>query len=113
MSRRGSSRGGGDGRGCKARDRGPRRRTRRYVEESDRAQRSRHARIRRRSRSPARHAGYAHYSRIGYSGAMWIPLVLLPAAVALSLLGAGATAFRSALLILGEEGLSEAASAGD
>src|SRR5512145_2141685 len=41
---------------------------------------------------------------------MWIPWVLLPAAVALSLLGAGATAFRSALLILGEEGLSAAAS---
>jgi len=44
---------------------------------------------------------------------MWIPLVLLPAAVVLSLLGAAATAFRSALLMLGEEGLSEAASAGD
>ncbi len=44
---------------------------------------------------------------------MWIPWGLLPGAVALSLLGAAATAFRSALLILGEEGLSEAASAGD
>ncbi len=44
---------------------------------------------------------------------MWIPLVLLPAAVALSLLGAAATAFRSSLLILGEEGLSGAATAGD
>ncbi len=44
---------------------------------------------------------------------MWIPWSFLPAAVALLLLGAAATAFRSALLILGEEGLSEAASAGD
>ncbi|MGE5190248.1 MAG: hemolysin family protein [Gemmatimonadota bacterium] len=44
---------------------------------------------------------------------MWTHWVLLPAAVVLSLLGAAATAFRSALLILGEEGLSEAASAGD
>lgn len=44
---------------------------------------------------------------------MWIPWVLVPAAVALSLLGAAATAFRSALLILGEDGLSDAASAGD
>src|SRR5512145_3315170 len=44
---------------------------------------------------------------------MWIPWALLPAAAALCLLGAAATAFRSALLILGEEGLSEAASAGD
>ena len=44
---------------------------------------------------------------------MWIPWALLPAAVVLSLMGAAATAFRSALLILGEEGLSEAASAGD
>ncbi len=44
---------------------------------------------------------------------MWIPWLLLPAAVVLSLLGAAATAFRSALLILGEEGLSEAAAGGD
>ncbi len=44
---------------------------------------------------------------------MWIAWVLLPASVAMCLLGAAATAFRSALLILGEEGLSTAASAGD
>ncbi len=44
---------------------------------------------------------------------MWIPWGLLPAAALLSLLGAAATAFRSSLLILGEDGLSEAASAGD
>ena len=44
---------------------------------------------------------------------MWIPWLLLAAAVVLSLLGAAATAFRSALLILGEEGLSAAAFSGD
>ena len=40
-----------------SRDRGPRRRTRQYVEEPDGAQRSRHARIRRRSRKLVRSAG--------------------------------------------------------
>ena len=59
ISHQGSSRGGGDGRGYKARDRGPRRRSRNYVEEPDRAQRSRHACIRRRSRSLVRNAGWA------------------------------------------------------
>lgn len=44
---------------------------------------------------------------------MWIPWLIVTAAVVLSLLGAAATAFRSALLVLGEEGLSKAASAGD
>ncbi len=49
--------GGADAHGYKARDRGPRRRTQQYVEEPDGAQRSRHARIRRRSRNPVRNAG--------------------------------------------------------
>ncbi len=53
----GSQRGGADGRGCKARDRGPRRHTRQYVEEPEGAQRRRHARIRRRSRSFMNNAG--------------------------------------------------------
>ena len=44
---------------------------------------------------------------------MWIPWILLTGAVVLAVLGAAATAFRSALLILGEEGLSGAASAGN
>src|SRR3990172_3100105 len=57
ISHQGSSRGGGDGRGYKARDGGPRRRSGHYVEEPDRAQRSRHACIRRRSRSLVRNAG--------------------------------------------------------
>ena len=52
-----SSRGGADGHGYKARDRGLRRRTRQYVEEPDRAQRGRHAWIRCRSRKPVRNAG--------------------------------------------------------
>jgi hypothetical protein len=50
ISHQDSSRGGADGRGYKARDEGPRGHTRQYVEEPEEAQRSRHARIRRRSR---------------------------------------------------------------
>jgi len=60
----GSSRGGADGRGCKARERSIPEATRseaaglnQYVEESDRAQRRRHARIRCRSRSFMNNAG--------------------------------------------------------
>jgi len=64
ISHRVSLRGGADGRGYKAhlahfsqRDRGPRRRTRQYVEEPDGAQRSRYARMHRRSRNFVRNAG--------------------------------------------------------
>jgi hypothetical protein len=60
-----SSRGGADGRGYKARDEEPRRHTRQYVEEPGEAQRSRYARIRRRSRRLVRRAGYRAKQSLG------------------------------------------------
>ncbi len=52
-----SQRGGADWHGYKARDRGPIRCSRQYVEEPEGVQRNRHARIRRRSKSLVRNAG--------------------------------------------------------
>jgi hypothetical protein len=56
ISHRVSSRGGAEARGYKARDGGPRRHTQQYVEEPDRAERSRHGALCRRSRNLVRNA---------------------------------------------------------
>src|SRR5512145_1276292 len=64
--------------------------------------------------------GHHQYSRFGYSEDMWTGpapvgalLALAAASLLLAALGAAATAFRSALLIVGEDGLVEDSAKGD